>query len=322
MADIDGSGFVPTVIAADLFAAATAESMVLRLARQVPMPSSKESIPIPAAYPVAAFVNAATPHRKPYTDVSWSSQMLVAEELAAVFSIPQAYLDDAVVDLWAMVRPMAATAMALAIDHSILFGQGAPATFPAGGVVGNLAGIVAVDATHDAAEATNQAMAMVEATGLEPSGDAAKLTVKAGLRGMRTTTGEPLYMPNLQSGQLGTLWGLPIAFGTIWDSATVHLITGDWSKLVVGVRQDMRFEFSRDGVIADSTGKVLVSAFQDDSVLMRVYMRIGAALGKPVTPIGPSQPFAGVGPVPTVFAALGEEPPPNDTTTTKAKAAA
>jgi HK97 family phage major capsid protein len=296
VADIDASGLVPTTIATDFLAAATLQSAALQLGTRLPMPSSRQSIPVPSAYPVAAFVNAASPHRKPYTNVQWSAQTIVAEEVAAVFSISQAFLDDAVVDIWGLVRPMATTAMAIAIDQAILFGDGAPASFPVGGVVGNLAGIVPQDATHDLAQATSDAMAMVEATGLMPTGDAATPAVRSGLRSMRTTTGEPLYMPSLQVGTLGTLWGLPIAFTPAWSDNTVDLITGDWTKLVIGVRSDMRFEFSRDGVIADDTGKVIVSAFQDDSVLARIYMRLGAVIGKPVTPLGPSQPFAGVGP--------------------------
>jgi HK97 family phage major capsid protein len=292
--DINGSGFVPTSIAADLFAAATYESAVLRLARQVPMPAGRTQIPIPTAFPVAKFVNTTTSRRKPWTDVQWSQENLVAEELACVFSIPQEYLDDAAIDLWGTIRPMAASAMALAIDGAVLFGDGAPATFPAGGVVANLAGIA--PQTPDLAEGVNQAMAMVEATGLIPTGDAAKVSTRASLRGLRDANGNPIYLPSLQQGGVDTLYGIPIAFTLGWTDDTVDLITGDWTKLVVGIRSDIRFEFSTQGVIADDTGKVVVSAFQDDTVLARMWMRIGAVIGQPVGPAGPTEPFAGVAP--------------------------
>jgi HK97 family phage major capsid protein len=186
MADLDASGFIPTPIAAELFSAAQLES------------AGKASIPIPAAYPVAQWVNAASPHRKPYTDVHWTAQNIVAEEVAATFSIPQAFLDDASVDMWALVKPTAATALALAIDQAILFGDGAPASFPVGGVVGNLASIS--PQTPDLAGGVSDAMAEVEATGLVPSGHAAKPSVRAGLRNMRTLQGEPLYLPSIQPG--------------------------------------------------------------------------------------------------------------------------
>ena len=297
MADINGSGFVPTAIANDLLAAATYESAALRLGRTVPMPSSRTQIPIPTAFPQARFVNTATSRRKPWTDVQWSQEQLVAEEVACVFSIPQEYLDDAAIDLWGTIRPMAASAMALAIDAAILFGDGAPASFPAGGVVGNLAGIVPQD--PDLAEGVNQAMALVEETGLVPNGHASRVGVRAALRGLRDANGNPIYLPALQQGGVDTLYGVPIAFTLGWADDTVDVITGDWTKLLIGVRSDIRFEFSTQGVIADDAGKVIVSAFQDDTVLARMWMRLGAVIGQPVGPTGPTEPFAGVAPAAT-----------------------
>jgi hypothetical protein len=45
----------------------------------------------------------------------------------------------------------------------------------------------------------------------------------------------------------------------------------------------MRFDISTDGVIRNpTTGAVTVSAFQDDVAIMRVYMRVGAVIGRPV----------------------------------------
>lgn len=320
---IDGSVFVPTNIAADLFAAATAQSAALQLGRRVPMPAGRTSIPIPSAYPVAKWVNASVSRRKQWTDVAWTSQMLVAEELAAVFAIAQDYLDDATVDLWSIIRPMASSAMAVAIDSAVLFGDNAPASFPAGGVVGNLAQPIQTPTTPDFAGGVSDAMGQVEESGLIPTGNAARIGVRASLRNLRATTGELLFMPSLQAGMPDTLFGLPIAFTPGWTDPTVDLITGDWTKLVIGVRQDMTLEFSKEAVITDDTGKVIVNAFQDDSVICRLWMRLGCVLGKPVGPWGPTSPFAGVAPgAGTTRAASGAAPvdttaAPADTTATK-----
>jgi hypothetical protein len=69
---------------------------------------------------------------------------------------------------------------------------------------------------------------------------------------------------------------------------------GDWSKLIVGVRQDVTFDLSTDGVLLNTDGTIAVSAFQDDLALMRCYIRVGVVLGTPVKAdnTGPTKRFS------------------------------
>lgn len=285
------STLVPTTIASQIITAAGEQSVVLKLANKQPMPTGVASVPILKTLPTSGWVNG---HggRKPATTVEWTSEALVPEEVAAVVAVPQSLIDDSGIPIWPAVQQAVTDAVAFSIDSAILFGDNAPPSFLADGIVGD-AIADGRDVHHpaagppvvDLAEAVNLAMADVEADGLNPTGHAADVSIKSKLRGLRDANGMPLFVPNLGADTYSTLYALPIAFSAsgAFDITVADLITGDWTKLIVGVRQDLRVETSTDGTIVDAAGKVLVSAFQDNQVLMKVFMRLGYVVGKPVS---------------------------------------
>lgn len=295
------STLIPVSIAQQIIAAATEQSVVLQLGRRQPMPTGQVNVPFLKTLPVSGWVNGMG-GRKPATSVEWSSEVLTAEEAAAVIAVPQAMIDDAGIPIWPNVQQAITDAVAFSIDSAVLFGDNAPPTFPVGGIYG--VGTAAGRTVHspaagppivDLVDAVNSAMGDVEGDGIAVTGHAADIAMRSRFRGLRTTTGEPLFVPNLSADAYSTLYGLPIYFSGsgAFDPAKADLITGNWDYLIVGVRQDMTIDQSGEGVITDATGKVLVNAFQDDQVLMRVHMRLGYVIGQPVTRRkgGPAFPF-------------------------------
>jgi hypothetical protein len=114
------------------------------------------------------------------------------------------------------------------------------------------------------------------------------VVVRGSLRGARITTGAPLWVPSIAGGTPDTVYGYPIhwSVGGVFDQTVTTgmvAVAGDWSCLRVGVRRDITVDISSEGVLADATGVVQVSAFQDDKVLMRVHMRLGCVIGQPFT---------------------------------------
>ena len=288
---IDASGLIPTTYSNQIIQGIALQSATLALGRRIPMGSGIAEVPIAGAFPVAGFVSVGA--RKPFTDFKLTAQTMKAEEIAAVISIPQAYLDDTSVDLWAYARPVLAQAIAVALDNAVIWGVGAPASYPTGGIADPAFSTVVASGT-DALDTVNDAMAAVEAQGLPVTGSAADLVVKASLRGVRDAQGALLLGPvQADNPAMSSIYGVPIVFNLMSPQAQ-NFITGDWDALLVGVRQDITYDLSTDGIIADNTGKVLVSAFQDDQVLMRVHARFGAVVAQPVTPRAPSggKPFA------------------------------
>jgi HK97 family phage major capsid protein len=292
---IDASGVIPHEYSRQIIQGVQQQSAALALGTRMPMGSGIAEIPVAGAFPVASFVSVGG--RKPFTDFQLSAQTMKAEEIAAVISIPQAYLDDAYVDLWGYARPLLAQAIAVALDNAVVWGVGAPASYPVGGIVAAAySQTVATPATppNDAVAVINLAMGAVEMQGLPVTGSAADTADKAVLRGVRDVNQSLLLGPGqVESPAIQELYGAPIIFSLTAPIAQ-DFITGDWRALLMGVRDDITYDTSLDGIIADGTGKVLVSAFQDDQVLMRVHARFGCVIAKPVTPRAPAgaKPFA------------------------------
>jgi HK97 family phage major capsid protein len=256
------------------------------------MGSGLAEIPVAGAFPVASFISVGG--RKPFTDFKLTHQTMKAEEIAAIIAIPQAYLDDSAVDLWGYARPLLAQSIAIALDDAVLWGHDNPVSYPPGGVT-DPAFATAVPPGADALASVNDTMAAVEAQGLPVTGHAADLVTKAALRGVRDAQGALLLGPvQADNPAMSSIYGVPVIFNLASPMADRDFISGDWDSLLVGVRQDITYDLSRDGVVVDAAGAVQVSAFQDDQVLMRVHARFGCVIAQPVTSRAPTgaKPFA------------------------------
>jgi len=293
----DFSGVIPPEVSAQIIQEATLQSAALQLCNTVPMGTGVSQMPVPKTLPTASWVTAAT-GRKPYTDVGLKPATLTAEEVAAVIAIPDKMIEDTSINLWAYCRPLMAQAIAMALDGAVLFGQAAPASFPAGGVRGHAA---AVNAGTDAADTLNKTMAAVEALGLNPSGVAADLTVRSRLRGLRATTGELILgVTSIGDYQVPSIYGVPASYTPFQGKAGVNpadVIVGDWRWAFLGVRQDIRFQIDPSGVIADASGVVQVSGFQDNVTPAKIWARFGFVIVDPVTVLasGGANAFAKAG---------------------------
>jgi HK97 family phage major capsid protein len=259
-----------------LLGQARRESVVLSLGNVRRMSSGLASIPIVSFLPVAGFVNPTYGGRKPATKIEWGVQQVTAEEIAAVAAIPNAFVDDAGFPIWDEVRDAFATAVAKTLDQAVLFGTGAPASFPTGGIAG-LAGAAATG--DDALSAIDAAAAAVEASGAVPDGIAASSAIGTAMRGyLRTTLAPAGEAPG------SNIYGWPVVVSPVWDSSKGDALVGDWTYLLVGLRQDVTFEQSDSAVLQDGTGAIIANAFQDDLTAFRIYIRVGVAIGQPLDP--------------------------------------
>ena len=272
------ASLVPREMADQMLTAARHESVVLQLGNVRRMSSGLASIPVVSFLPVAGFVNPTYGGRKPSTKIEWTALSVTAEELAAVAAVPNAFVDDAGFPIWDEVRGIFAQAIARTLDEAVIFGTGAPASFPVGGIAG-LAG--AAQASPDAATALDLALAAVEASGGVPSGIAAGSVIGTAVRQYGVDANAPL-----SEAPSNTIYGLPVRVTPIWDSTKGDALVGDWQYLIVGLRQDVTFEQSDSAILQDGTGVIIANAFQEDLTAFRVYMRVGCAVGQPLNAKG------------------------------------
>jgi hypothetical protein len=270
------SELLPTEVARDVIAAAEEESAVLELGNTLVMPAGIVSVPVVSVAPTAVFVGVGA--RKPVSTIEWTAERLEPAEIALTLYIPDAYLNDAGFPVWESVRGEVAKAIGRTLDAAVLYGTNAPASYPAGGIAA-LAG--AAQTGTDALEAIDKAASEVELTGLIPNGIAAGAAIGSALRKAYREVGAlPSETPQ------PTVYGMPVARTPAWDPTHGDALVGDWTKLLIGIREDISFDLSDSATLTDGAGNVVVSAFEQDVTAMRAYMRVAVAIAKPVQPDG------------------------------------
>lgn len=297
-----GDPLVPEPVAAEVIKQMPQSSAVLSLARRVPMSTKISRQPVMAALPEAYFVSG-DKGLKQTTAAEWENVTLVVEEMAVIVPIPDAYLDDSQIPIWDEVRPYIAEAFGRKLDRACLFGQDKPATWGQAVVVGAAAAgnIVLNGSGDDLAEEVAQIGQLVDEDGFEVNGFASSAGLRWRLRRLRDEDGAPIYSHPSEAGP-ATLYGLPLGESKNggFDTSIATVIGGDWSKAVVGVRQDMTFKVFTEGVISDGDGKVILNLMQQDSVALRAVMRVAWAVANPVTALNDDAdsrfPFAAVVP--------------------------
>jgi HK97 family phage major capsid protein len=281
----DASGLITPEESRQLIQDVAHASTVLTNGRVVSMSTSQTRMPVMSALPSAYFVDGDT-GLKNTSEAGWTNTTLHAEELAVIIPVPEAVIADANFDVFGELRPHLATAFGRALDNAVLFGVNKPGTwgddvFSAATAAGNA---VTVGTGLDLVADLSAAMRLVETDGYEPTGIAASVGLRADLRDVSDLQGQRIYHPGLTAGAPESVYGVPARFARngAWDAA-VKAIVGDWSQLVVGVRQDLTFKVLDQAVLTDSQGNVTLNLAQQDSVALRCVMRVGFAVPVPVS---------------------------------------
>lgn len=285
---------LPEEVSREVIQEATASSVIMNLARTVRMSSKSYRQPVLDVLPNAYWVNGDT-GLKQTTSVEWESVSLTAEPLAVLVVVPDEFIDDSFVPIWSEVRPLVAQAFGKVIDNAAIWGINKPASwsnyvYKHAANAGNYVEIGQNATLSGSGLSTSDLAVDVAAMGLQLADDGFALDAFAAQNGFnwrllatRDTTGAPIYTPQIGENRAG-LYGVPFVESRngAWDNE-VKLIGGDWSKAIVGVRQDMTFTMHEDAVISNDSGVVVFNAMQQDSKIMRVVGRFGFAIANPVT---------------------------------------
>lgn len=289
------SGLIPEPVTREIMQGAIAESAVLRMGRRLANMSSKtQTINVLDALPSAYFVNGeatgdgAGDAFKQTTKMAWDKKKLYAEEIAVIVPIPEAALDDADYDIWGEVKPRLTEAFGKVIDAAILFGTNKPSTWRTGVVPAAVAAGNGVPISSDIFSdimGESGLIAKVELDGFNPNGVMSAIQMRGKLRGLKDTTGQPIFKSDMQGATRYGLDGMDMYFpmNGAFDPAQAQMIVGDWSQLVYAIRQDMTFKIFTEGVIQDPTTKAITyNLMQNDMVALRAVMRLGWEIANPV----------------------------------------
>lgn len=280
------------------------QSTVLQRGRRLQnMTAAQSKMPVLDLLPVSYFVNGEGGEaKKKLTTMAWDKKIIYAEEIAVIVPVSEAVLDDADYDIWGEVRPRLVEAFGKTIDGAILFGIEKPRSWRDDVVT------TAVNAgatktlgsdLYDSILGEGGVISKIEECGYFVNGHVADISMRAKLRGLKDTTGQPLFKSDMQTGTTYTLDGSPMSFprNGAFDRSKALMISGDFSQLAYSIRQDITFKFFDQGVIQDpATGEILYNLMQNDMVALRAVMRLGWEIPNPINSMVPDKtkrcPFA------------------------------
>lgn len=282
---------VPDAISYAIIQDAVQSSAALSLGRRVQMSTKKSRVSVIDTFPDAYWVDGDT-GRKQTTNMSWDHIWMEAEPIAALVVIPDEYAADSAVPLWDEIRPRVAEAIARTLDNAVFWGVNKPSTWTADDLYTGIAASGNFQAeTADLGKDVAKVAQLMAEDGVNVTGFASAPGLNWRLAQARTEWG-PVFQPSLTTGVPSTLYGMPmreVNNGT-WNAAKATLIMGDWSKLYVGVRQDITYSIHTDAVITNDAGAVVFNAMQQDSKIMRVVARFGYTIVDPSSSLA-ERPF-------------------------------
>lgn len=289
--DLYGPTMLPDQLAREIIQTAPQSSVVAARARKVPMSTKTMKQPVLAALPDAYWVNGDT-GMKQTTKAAWSGVSMTAEELAVIVPIPDALMADSSIPLWDEIKPLLVEAVGKKVDDATIFGNDKPASWPNALIPG------AIAAGNSVELGTGEDIGVDIATlgermaidGFSFNGFVSRPGLHWSLVGLRDAAGKPIYGTPDQNNLVGgvptaSLYGYPLNEVTtgVWDPADAVLMGADWTKVVLGIRQDITFQLFTEGVISDDAGKVILNLMQQDSKALRLVFRVGFQVANPIT---------------------------------------
>ena len=289
---IDRTGaasLIPEENAREIIQGVVTQSAVLQRGRKLPNMSSKTyKMPVLDMLPIAYFVNGDTGAKKT-TKQAWDKKFITAEEIAVIVPIPEAVLDDSDYDIWGEVKPRVIEAFGKVIDGAVLFDLDKPSTWRDGVVTtatkaGSVVTLSTGDDLYDKIMAEEGIIAKIEESGYFVNGHMADISMRAKLRGLKDTTGNPIFKSDMQNGTTYSLDGSPMNFPNngAFDKSKALMISGDFSQLVYAIRQDITFKLFTEGVVQNTDGSIAYNLMQNDMVALRAVMRLGWEIPNPI----------------------------------------
>ncbi|MDO4272703.1 MAG: phage major capsid protein [Eubacteriales bacterium] len=287
---IDRTGaeaLIPVQEANEIIQGVVTQSVVLSRGRKLANMTSKQyKMPVLDMLPIAYFVNGDT-GQKQTTKQAWDKKFITAEEIAVIVPVPESVLDDSDYDIWGEVKPRIVEAFGGKIDGAVLFDVDKPSTWRDGLVTTatKASSVVTLgDDLYDSIMGEDGVIAKVESSGFFVNGHMADISMRAKLRGLKDTTGNPIFKSDMQSGTTYSLDGSPMNFPNngAFDKSKALMISGDFSQMVYAIRQDITFKLFTEGVIQHTDGTIAYNLMQNDMIALRAVMRLGWEIPNPI----------------------------------------
>ena len=290
----DAEALIEPQIAKQIIEGVATTSAAMKLFTRLPnMTSDKTKLRVLDQLPLAYWVDGDA-GMKQTTKQAWDKKFINACEMATIIPIPEAVLEDADYDIWAIVKPRAIEALARLFDDATFTGTGKPTGFR-DGLLQSIPTGAQITQSGTLYVAISDAMKAVEESGFVPNGVVGGPSLKSKFRMMLDTSGQPIKGTEIDSIQREY-----IVNGS-WKDSVAQMIVGDMKQAVYAIRQDVTVKLLTEAVIQDpSDGEIIYNLAQQDMVALRLVMRLGWEIPNPINILQPNKavrfPFAMIKP--------------------------
>lgn len=199
----DAEAIIREQVVQTIFQEAPKNSVFMGMAKKLPnMTSNQTRVRVLDFLPTAYWVDGDT-GMKQTTRQAWDNVYLDAGELAVIVPIPEAVLDDSEFDIMGEITPRVNEAIGQRVDAAVIFGDNRPKQWQNDIITlarqaGNNVAPAAGKDYYDLILGENGVFSKVEEDGYGVSGALAAMNFKSKLRGLRDTTGQPIFKSVVQ----------------------------------------------------------------------------------------------------------------------------
>ncbi|MFR4583218.1 phage major capsid protein [Clostridium cadaveris] len=262
------SGTVPIEISKEIIKNIKDRASMLNVCKLESMASDKKTLPRLSDSGSATWVNEGEAIGT--TVPKFDYPQLKAKKLAIIIPITKEKINDSVTAVLNEVKQAIADSFAAAIDKATIFGTDSP--FDTNLITA--IGTQKITATANFDTDLSNAMGLVEDNKYNCSNVLMGVNQKKVLRALAN---DNKYKGSIT---LNSVYETPIEFVRDFDATKALAITGDFSKAVIGTREDITYEILKEATIKNSDQTTLNLA-QQDMIAVKATMRLGFVVVDP-----------------------------------------
>lgn len=262
------TGSVPVEISSEVIKNIIDKASVFKICKHEPMKSDTKNLPYLTDNGSATWV--AEGGVIGTTIPKFSYPQLKACKLAVIIPVTREKINDSIISVFEECKGAIADSFANAIDKAVIFGTNSPFTtnlFTAAGTQKKTAGVDTLDSD------ISDAMALVEVNKLTCTNILMGTAQKQPLRALVNST---KYKDNIT---LSSAYDLPIEFVKEWDNTKALSIIGDFTKAVIGTREEIFYQVLDQATIG--SGESAINLAERDMIAVKATMRLAFVVAEP-----------------------------------------
>ena len=257
------TGSVPVEVAGELIKQIVDQSTAFSICKHVPMQSAKKVLPVLTDTGSAFWTGEG---EKIQTSVmGFDYPELEAKKLAVIIPVTREKLADSVLNVLGELQEGIADAFSRTIDSAVFFGTKTPFK----NNLFDLAEPKKVEKTDKRDIDISGAMGKVEEDDYAVTAIVTHNGMKKTFRDLRDSNGNAVVVPGGISGSQIYQTPIFVPQAKAWDKTKAECILGDFTKAVIGTREDIQYEVLREATVGE------INLAEHDLIAIKCTMRFG-----------------------------------------------